>query len=126
MKYFFILLFICSVLHCMDLKQVARVPKESNPKILETLLTGELLAFVEPERVENYLTALTDFKRSHAIPTDMLQRILITARTAQELAQVTAHAQVKGSGSKVRAATDNYINAQLNYQAICNYLSIKP
>lgn len=133
MNYFLALFFICPMLQGMDAHKMAAVQNTSAQDSLKefTILTSELnrelLAYVEPERIEKHLDSWTELKSSQAtMPYRMIQHIMVTARTAQELAQATAQEQAKVSGTKLQIATQNYINAQLNYSAICDYLGIKP
>lgn len=112
-------------------------------------LNKDLLAYSKPEQIQELLEQWQNLKTEQLnMPIDDIRRIVVTARTAQKLAKVTAvtQAQVAAhmpprdsalqSSTKVKFANGkadteennliqlNYINAQLSYEKICNHLGI--
>lgn len=103
-------------------------------------ISRDLLNVAAPEKIDTDLQVWADLTtdRLNICAAD-INRILVTARTAKELAQVAAHAQAQDAGlrssgkvhfgqngSDTDTITKKYITAQLNYETICTYLGIKP
>lgn len=137
MKY---VLFI-SVFMFLNLKAM----NENEPKrsflSLASSLNADLLEYAEPSHIDHYLEHWASLKTAtvNMEPND-IARVMVTARTAQEMAQAAALKQAKECGlrsnTRVQFSTNapdaqlytltlKYINAQLNYDKICNYLGIK-
>lgn len=104
---------------------------------IATKLISDLLAYSQPEQIQIHLDQWENLKtHEFTMQTSIIDRIEITARTAQELAQTAARAYAQTGGLRSHGKlllTNNtqalpvvldYINAQLNYTKICNYLGI--
>lgn len=96
----------------------------------------DLLKYAQPTQIQVHLDNWDNLKTAqYNMPIDDIKRILITAQKALELAKEVALKQDSNlqSSSKVQftnATSDNalmrYIDAQLNYNKICDHLGIVP
>lgn len=123
------------------------IPSETEKKELQTQLnqiaaqiTEGLMHGANPENIKSLLQQWDLLKQNDCnVSTNDIQKILITARSIQELARVAAHAQAQEAGlrssgkvhfgqngSESNVIIKKYITAQLNYETICTYLGIKP
>lgn len=107
---------------------------------LATKINADLLAYALPKEIEKHLSTWGWLKdTSSNMPIGEIDRIRVTSKTALELAQIAALANSREDAlkpsTKVQFADtqmptrntlkDNYINAQLNHEKICNFLGIK-
>lgn len=112
---------------------------------INTSLIKDLKDCAHPSRIQHNLDAWNDLKTTQInMSTDQINAIIKTAATVEELAQASALSQATALGqakdSGLRSSTkvifintgndfslltQNYINAQLNYDKICNHLGIK-
>lgn len=105
-----------------------------------TTLLKELVAYVQPEQIQHHLDIWDALKTPELnMQTNQIERIIVTARSMPELALHVTHVQSQNSelqsSKKVQFTRDGtndssptvqkYINAQLNYDKICNHLGIK-
>jgi len=102
-------------------------------------LIKDLLAHAKPTQIQANLDNWHNLKTFDVnIATSQIDEIIITARTAETLACRSAltyadHSGLRASGkyqftsmssSENSPIVQNYINAQLNYEKICNFLGI--
>lgn len=95
---------------------------------------------LQPEKIQIHLNNWNNLKTYEVnITTSQIDEIIITARTMEEIARQAIYISTENSGLrsslKVQFTRDGtsdssptvqkYINAQLNYDKICNHLGIK-
>lgn len=102
-------------------------------------LNNDILAYTKPDKIQTHLDKWAELKTdTFNMQVSDIKCIVITAKTAQELARKSAVAQAKDTASRSSAqvqcadaadgclVVQNYITAQLNYQKICDFLGIIP
>lgn len=100
-------------------------------------INTDLLKYALPTQIQVHLDNWDNLKTDqYTMPVDDIKRILVTAQKALELAREVAYKQDSNlqSSTKVHFATPasdasalmRYIDAQLNYNKICDYLGIVP
>jgi hypothetical protein len=100
-------------------------------------INADLLKYAKPASIQSHLDSWDNLKTdAYTMPTDDVKRILVTAQKALELAREVACKQSTNLQSSTRvqfahvtsdtSAILHYIDAQLNYNKICDYLGIVP
>ncbi|CAN5180444.1 hypothetical protein BH09DEP1_BH09DEP1_1890 [soil metagenome] len=122
------------------LSDVEKNSREIQLDDLCSSLINDLKAYAKPEQIQTYLDKWDNLKTSNLnISTEQINKVVTTARTMQELAGLSARTYTENAGlrssNKTQFVRDsvsdsyspvqNYINAQLNYDKISDYLGIK-
>lgn len=134
MKYIGILFLVysCSFI-CMDTSQRktgCKAQEEESALADQVIakLNAALFACEQTEKIEEHL-ALLDTQAPSKKNILAIERMVVTARTAQELAQIGAHDYAKNTKPPFGPHSPfitYYVNAQLNYKTICNHFGIPP
>lgn len=162
MKYFFFYLLLCAHYLCGQQNEVPkrRIGFNTHPRYSKTLtepqlseieinkiqsqfrqiakaINTDILKYAQPAHIQAHLDKWDNLKTdNYTMPTDDINRILVTAQKALELAREVAYNQDTNLQSSTRVQFANvandtsaimrYIDAQLNYNKICDHLGIVP